>query len=303
MQISSCYLGEFLDFLEPLCHHWSVFPDEAHPSSHLCYANGSRAPWRTWLERVFCCMWVCQRLSQPGLKTLHANSGLLLAEYVKVELQATVGSIIADCINSDVTTECAVCYSGFIKIKRWNAKLKKNERDYHDSRWNINSRIQRAPEEHNSSFNKISPFIKHLNRKGKEGRISICHIRKIAFKWYVSQEFIWGISSSPRNRGLVFMLMTTEIKIEGGKMQNALPYSLCWSGISIYLLKVFCWLVATLKRKCLFFFVIWWWSLPNAGVLWKVKDWFYFLFLFSFLLLPSPSRTINNDNNKHRKNP
>ena len=53
-------------------------------------------------------MQVCQPLSQPELKTLHAKRGLLLAEYVKVELQATVGFIIAYCINSDATMERAV---------------------------------------------------------------------------------------------------------------------------------------------------------------------------------------------------
>jgi len=56
-------------------------------------------------------------------------------------------------------------------------------------RLNINSRIQRAPGEQNSSFNKISPFIKHLKRKVEKGKIAICHITKITFKWYVSQEF------------------------------------------------------------------------------------------------------------------
>lgn len=63
-------------------------------------------------------MQVCQLLSQPELKTLHAKLGLLLVEYVKVELQATISFIIAYCINSDATMEHAVCYSDFIKIKR-----------------------------------------------------------------------------------------------------------------------------------------------------------------------------------------
>lgn len=63
-------------------------------------------------------MRVCQPLSQPELKTLRAEPGLLLAEYVKVELPATTGFIIAYCINSDATMEHAVCYSDFIKIKR-----------------------------------------------------------------------------------------------------------------------------------------------------------------------------------------
>lgn len=59
----------------------------------------------------------CQLLSQPELKTLHAKLGLLLAEYVKVELPATIGFIIAYCINSDATVEHAVRYSDFINIK------------------------------------------------------------------------------------------------------------------------------------------------------------------------------------------
>lgn len=43
------------------------------------------------------------------------------------------------------------------------------------------------------------------------------------------------------------MLMITEVKMERGKTQNALPYNLGWFGISIgSLLKVFCWLVATI---------------------------------------------------------
>lgn len=147
----------------------------------------------TRLEGVFCCEQVCQSLSQPVLKTLHARHWLLLAEYIKVELQTTTRFIIAYCINPDATTKHAVC-SDFIKIRRWNAKLKKNEGGYHDYRLNINSRILRAPGEENFSFNKISPFIKHLERKGGKGKISICHIRKITFKCCVSEEFLWGIS-------------------------------------------------------------------------------------------------------------
>lgn len=71
----------------------------------------------TRLEGAFCCEQVCQSLSQPVLKTLHARRGLLLAEYIKVELQTSTGFIIAYCINPDATTEHAVC-SDFIKIKR-----------------------------------------------------------------------------------------------------------------------------------------------------------------------------------------
>lgn len=63
-------------------------------------------------------MQVCQPLSQPELKTSHAEPGLLLAEYVKVVLQGTIGFIIAYCISSDAAMEHAVCYSDFIKIKR-----------------------------------------------------------------------------------------------------------------------------------------------------------------------------------------
>lgn len=59
----------------------------------------------------------CQLLSQPELKILHAKLGFLLAEYVKVELQAAIDFIIVYCINSNATVEHAVRYSDFINIK------------------------------------------------------------------------------------------------------------------------------------------------------------------------------------------
>lgn len=126
----------------------------------------------------------------------------------------------------------------------------------------------------------------------------------IIFKWYVSQEFLWGISSSPRSRGLVFNANGKHNKDRGRENAkcSAIQPGLTWNK---YLLFIESFLLDgsnSLKGSvCFSLFDDDHWQMQKCCERWKIC--FYFLFLYVFLFLPSPSRNINNDNNKHREKP